>query len=900
MKPALLFAVLVAAQSGFGQKLPVETNELRKPRLVTHGDLFIRNASILTATHGTIGHGCILVRAGKIVAIGSKLQAPSGIPVIDATGKVVSPGIVDAHIHRGIDSTNEGSDAITAECRIIDVLNPDSKTVWQAVASGETSGLVLHGSANPVGAQSLVVKLKYGRSVNDLPIKDAPRMIKFALGENVTRSGQQNSNRFPHTRLGVEAVYRRAFTQAQEYIKKWKVYNLKRLSNPKTVPPQRDLRLETLADILKRKIWVQCHSYRADEILMLVRLSQEFGFKIGAMQHALESYKIAPELAKAGVGVSVFADEWAGKLELYDCIPYAPSILHKAGVNVSVNTDGVSGTTAINIDAAKSMRYGGLTEQEALDLITINPARELGIAHRTGSIDVGKDADLVIWDGHPLSVYSHVDTTIIDGEVFFQRRDAFGLDAKSTFKTKLDPFKYVPNQSLPKPSNMYAIVGATVHTVSGPIVKNGIVLVANGVIQAVGPKVKIPKNATVVDAHGMNVYPGFIDAGTTLGLIEFGQVGQASDERELGSNQPDLVAVTAVQAQSEHLPTTRNQGILTALTEPRGGSISGQASVIDLFGWTSELMGLKRKAGLSINWPGSGGFSFDGDQVEDDDDGDGAGTATERWERANRADTDDMGGDPQRARAAGGQRNRATTPQVSAGAQASAFDGGATEINAVFDKAIKYGKEHESIDLAMEAMQPYIKGELPVFIHANNAAGIRGIVAFAKKYKVKVVIEGGNEAWRVAKLLADNKIPVVLTAAGKSTLSANTTTNDWDPYDTPYASAALLKRAGVKFCFQSDGYSDSMNLPQRVGESCAYGLSPEDAVKALTQSAAEILGVADKIGSIAPGKLGNLVICDGDPLELTSNIRYIFVTGQPVELKSKFTRLRDQYMKRLQ
>jgi imidazolonepropionase-like amidohydrolase len=253
-----------------------------------------------------------------------------------------------------------------------------------------------------------------------------------------------------------------------------------------------------------------------------------------------------------------------------------------------------------------------------------------------------------------------------------------------------------------------------------------------------------------------------------------------------------------------------------------------------------------------------------------------------------------MGGDPQR------NRRNAQATTAADGAKASGESSGAPDIEVVFDKAIKYGKQHDAIDLEMEAMQPYLKGQLPIFIHANSASAIRGIVTFAKKYKVKVVIEGGNDSWRVAKLLADNKIPVVLNAAGKSTLSANTVSNDWDPYDTPYACAALLKRAGVKFCFQSDGYSDSMNLPQRVGESCAYGLSPDDAIKALTQSAAEILGVGDKIGTIAPGKLGNLVICDGDPLELTSNIRYIFVNGQPVELKSKFTRLRDQYMKRVQ
>ena len=891
MKLSALLAVFFATYVAFAQQFPVETNRDRKPKLQTHGDVFIKNGRILTATHGTIEKGSILIKGGKIVAIGN-IQAPPGIAVIDAYGKVVSPGIVDAHIHRGIDTTNEGSDAIVGEVRVLDVLNPDNKNIWQAVASGETSGLVLHGSANPVGGQSLVVKLKYGHSARELPIQDAPRMIKFALGENVTRSGQQNSTRFPHTRMGVEATYRRAFTQAREYIRKWDTYNSKHATDPKALPPQRDLRLETLADILRRKIWVQCHSYRADEILMLVRLSQEFGFKIGAMQHALESYKIAPELAKAGVGVSIFEDEWAGKLELYDCIPYAASILTKAGVNVSVNTDGVSGTTAINIDAAKTMRYGGLSEQQALDLITINPAKELGIDHRTGSIDVGKDGDIVIWDGHPLSVYSRVNTTIIEGEVYFQRRDAFGINGTSTTKNKLDPFKYIKDErSLPL-AKAYAIVGGAIHPVSGPTIKDGIVVVENGLVKAVGTKVAIPAHAVLVDAHGLNVYPGLIDAGTTLGLTEFGEVGQATDARELGNNQPDLVSLTAVQAQSEHLPTTRNQGVLTALTSGRGGTISCQASVLNLAGWTGELMGVKRKAGLTINWPGGGGFSFDGDYDEGDHD-------------LSADDTDDMGSDLQRTRGAGGQRNRpatgASTGTAAAGAQGNGGDEiGADEITSYFDKAIKYGKSHDDTDLAMEAMQPYVKGQLPVFIHVSSASSIRAAVSFAKKYKIKAVLMGAGDAWKEAKLLATNKIPVVLTAAGKSTLSANTVSNDWDPYDTPYVAPAILKKAGVKFCFQTDGYSDSMKLPQRVAESCAYGLSPDDALRAMTLSAAEILGVSDKVGSIAPGKLGNLVICDGDPFELTSNIRYIFVNGQPVEMTSRFTRLRDLYLRRVQ
>ncbi len=859
-----LWAIALPTLAG-AQTFPIETEALRKPTLVTHGDVFIKNGRILTATHGSIENGSILVRGGKIVAIGKNLTAPEGVPVIDATNKVVTPGIVDAHVHRGLDTTNEGTDAIVGEGRVLDVLNPDAKTLWQAIASGETSALLLHGSANPIGAESLVVKLKYAHKAAELPIPDAPRMIKFALGENVTRTGGNNATRFPHTRMGVEAVYRRAFTEAREYGKKWDDYEAKKATDPKAMAPQRDLRLETLNNILRRKIWVQCHSYRADEILMMVRLSQEFGFKIGAMQHALESYKIAPELAAAGVGVSIFVDDWAAKLELYDCIPYAAYILTEGGVNVSVNTDGLSGTTAINLDAAKAMRFGGFTEQQALDLITINPAKELGIDHRTGSLDVGKDGDIVVWDGNPMSIYSKVSATIIEGEVVFQRRDAFSLNSISKSKNVLDPIHYVEHPAVPKASKLYAIVGGTVHPVASPVIKNGTVILKDGKILAVGAKLKVPAGAVVVDAKGMQVFPGFIDAGSQIGLTEFGQVGQATDARENGTNQPDLVALTAVQHQSEHIATTRNQGITTVLTSPRGGTIGGQGSVMNLDGWTNELMGIKPKAALAMSWPGGGGFGgFGLAAVQDDDE-----------------ITDDLlGGAVAQGRGAQGN----STP---------------SDITSYFDKAIKYGKSHEATDLAMEAMQPYVTGKLPIFIRVRNAATIREAVEFADKYKLKIVLVGAQDAWKEAALLAKSKTPVIIDAAGKSTLGANNPANDWDPYDSPYAAAFLLKRAGVKFAFQSDDYASSMTLPMRAAESCAYGLGYDDMVRALTLSAAEILGVADQVGSITVGKMGNLVISDGDPFEMTSCIRYVFINGKPVELTSKFTRLRDQYLQRV-
>jgi len=872
--------VVLATSFALAQEMPCETEGMRKPTIKTGGTVLIKGARILTVTKGVIPKGDILIKNGKIAAIGPSINAPKGVTVIDATGKVVTPGIVDAHIHRGILATNEGTDSITAEVRIQDVLNPNAKALWQALSGGETTGMALHGSANCIGGQSCVIKLKYNRPVEELPVPDAPRMIKFALGENVTRSGSTNSNRFPKTRMGQQEVYRRAFTEAREYIKKWDEWEK---GGKKGAPPRKDLRLEALADILLGKVWVQCHCYRADELLMMVRLSQEFGFKIGALQHALEAYKIAPELVKAGIGVSIFQDEWSFKVEGYDAIPYNALICTKAGVNVSINTDGVSGLPSIAMDAAKTMRYGGFSEEQALSFITINPAKELGISQHVGSLEVGKDGDIAIWDGHPFSVYSHCDMTLIEGEPYFQRRDAFGVDATSTFKPVLTEDKHTAPLAVNDHAKRYAIVGATVHTVSGPVIENGTVLIEDGKIKQVGTSVPVPKDADtqVIDGKGLHVYPGFIDAGNSIGLSEVEPVGQMNDDSELGSYQPDLVAATAIQVQSEHLPVARMGGVLSALTRPTGGTVSGQASVINTFGWTTEQMALGNKM-LVVNFPNAGtGFGFDLGAFDDAEDGD--------------------------LLLGGGRGNGEYNPPLG-GAQGrgGGFGGGSTQsdLETYFKKAADYAKKREAdpntpIDLPLEAMIPYVKGQAPVLLRVRSASSIRNAVAFGEKMGLKIVLSGAADAWKVAKLLADKHIPVIIDPAGKSTLEANVPANDWDPYDTPFALPALLKRAGVQFCFQTDENANSFNLPERVGQSCGYGLSPDDAMRAMTLSAAEILGVSDRLGSIDAGKLGNLVITDGDPFEQTTNIVGIFVGGKQLPLESKFTRLRDQWMKRL-
>ncbi len=882
---ATLALALIVAPS-FAQNLPFETEADRKPKTVTGGNVLIRGARILTATRGTIEGGDILVRGGKIAQIGKGLSAPAGYAVVDARGKVVMPGIIDGHSHRASDGTNEGADSITGEVRIGDVLNLGALNVWQALASGHTSAMVLHGSANAVGGQSVVIKYKYKRTPEEAVVKGAPRMIKFALGENVTRKGDSGGSRFPRTRMGVEAVYRRAFTEAKQYMAAWADFE----SGKSKVRPRRDLRLETLSDILRRKIWVQCHSYRSDEILMMVRLSQEFGFKIGAMQHALESYKIAPELAKAGVGISIFADSWSFKQEGYDSIPWNAWICTKAGVNVSINTDGLAGTTALNIDAAKAMRYGGLTDDQALRMITINPAKELGIDFRTGSIEVGKDADLAIWDGHPLSVYSRCAMTMVEGEVFFERRDAFGVD-KSPTKAVLDPIKHVVEAPLPPASKVYAIVNAEIYPVSGPRIPIGTVVLEGGKIRAVGVKVAIPAGAYRIPGKGLKVYPGFIDGFTSMGLAEISPIPVMMDNSELGTNQPDLDALTGLWAESAHYGPARYNGVTNVLTAPRSGTVSGQAAVINTDGYTSEGFGVARKAALIVNYPGSG-RQVDFDVCSDEADASlllGLGGSLGE----NHVDEDHLT-EAQREQyfdLLGG----AAFPQ--AAPKPAEPD---STLSAYFDKAIQYladrkAKPSTPVDLSLEAMAPYVRGERLVIFAARNAPSIRSVVAFVKKYKLKAAIQGGSEAWKEAKLLSDSKIPVILSPAGKATLGANTTDAAWDPYDTPYANAGILAKAGVKFCFQSGDSSESMNLPVRVGQHVAYGLKPADALRALTLSAAEILGVSDRLGSLQAGKLGNVIVADGDPFELTTSIRYVFIEGKPRPMVSKHTLLRDKY-----
>ena len=401
-----------------------------RPASAEAAPTLIRNATVLTVTKGTLQNTDVLMRGGKIAEIGQNLQAPAGAQVIDATGKFVMPGIIDPHSHMMADAINEGSRSVTSMVRIADVIDPTAVNVYRALAGGVTTINILHGSANTIGGQNATVKLKYGRPASEMVFAGAPPGIKFALGENVTQKNSQDRNRalgrpmrYPVTRMGQEEVLRDAFTRARDYQHEWADHRARQGRGERNlVAPRRDLELEPLVEVMEGKRLVHAHGYRADELLMLLNVAKEFGFKVQTLQHGLEGYKIASEIAAAGAGLSSFADSWSYKIEAYDAIPHNAAILMKHGVLTTINSDSDERIRRLNVDAAKLMRYGGLTEEEALRTITINGAQQLGVGDRTGSIEVGKDADLAIWSGHPLSVYSTAETTFIDGQIYFDKQ----------------------------------------------------------------------------------------------------------------------------------------------------------------------------------------------------------------------------------------------------------------------------------------------------------------------------------------------------------------------------------------------------------------------------------------------------------------------------------------------
>ncbi len=388
--------------------------------------VLLRDATVWTqGPQGTLEGADLLVRDGRVAGVGYDLEAPPGALVIDAAGHHVTPGIIDCHSHAFVQgAVNEGTRSCTAQVRIADVIDAQTVDIYRQLAGGVTTANLLHGSANAIGGQSAVVQLRWREPPQRLLMEGAPPGIKFALGENPKRSnwGRQLSPRFPSSRLGVTEVIRERFLAARNYQRQLVDWRVASARDPGASPPRIDLELEALSEVLAGRRKVHCHSYRQDEILAMIRLAEELGFTVGTFQHVLEGYKVADEIAAHGAGASTFSDWWAYKFEVYDAIAYNGALMHQRGVLVSFNSDSAEMARRLNLEAAKAMRYGGLSPEEALALVTINPARQLGIDAVVGSLEVGKQADFAVWSGHPLEATSRCEQTWIEGQPRFDRR----------------------------------------------------------------------------------------------------------------------------------------------------------------------------------------------------------------------------------------------------------------------------------------------------------------------------------------------------------------------------------------------------------------------------------------------------------------------------------------------
>ncbi len=550
------------------------------------------------------------------------------------------------------------------------------------------------------------------------------------------------------------------------------------------------------------------------------------------------------------------------------------------GVTASINSDAVGEmTNRLYVQAAKAMKYGSVSEEEALKMITLNPAKHLRIQHRVGSIETGKDADLAIYTAHPFSADAQVAYTLVDGQVYFDRSkvettavaletlhteagDSGEADDSPAIRERFATWKAPESAPLPpgygdvqapalSSSRDVAIVGGKVLTMAGAAVEKGTVLIRNGKIAAVGTDVEIPPGVEVIDAKGLTVTPGLINAGTTVGLSEIGAVSATRDEREIQDVNSSVKAAVAIHPHSEMIPVTRANGVTTTLSAPTGGWISGQAALIDLAGWTAPELVATSPLAMMVSFPEHSGFA-----------------APDKEERE-RIDKD-----------------RKTLWSWMRRAQAYA---GALASGRLPSQPMTSSDNDDRDEL--EALVPVVRGELSVVIQAETAEGIRAALVFAKELGLKTILAGTRDVWRVAGELAAAGVPVILGPLESRPAPG-------DPYDAVFRAAALLEKAGVPFCFRTGGATNARNLPFHAGLAVAFGLSRESAWRAMTRRAAEILGVSQHYGSLEVGKVANVVVAEGDLLDVPTRVRYVFIRGQSVDLSSRHTRLYEKFRAR--
>jgi imidazolonepropionase-like amidohydrolase len=852
--------------------LPDEDENETQPGGSSKPMLVYKGARIYTCAGPVIERGILVVQDGKIIAIGpeSEIAVPKGAIVHDISGKTIIPGLVDTHSHIGIFGRpatgasadgNEMTGPVQPGLRALDAINPDDPGIRMALAGGVTTANIMPGSGNAIGGQTLYVKLR-GAVVEAMRVLRGLVLggIKFANGENpIGAYGKKGAA--PGTRMKVAALQREQLTKARDYKRQKDAYKKAAAEGKKAVAADVDLGLEALVEVLDRKRTVHFHCHRADDIMTAVRLSEEFGFEL-VLQHCTEGYRVAEELAKRKMWVSVtLVDSPGGKPEVLGLLEENAAIMLRAGVKVAINTDDFITESRFLLRTGAIAVRGGMSEDMALKALTLHGAEMMHLEDRCGSLEKGKDADFVVLSGAPFSVYTKVLETHIEGEKVFDRTrhqdwtyqaggfalaDQSRLPKQPSTIEKPQPVVSAPSRpnGAARPNGTaqrIAVYAGRIHTISGGTIADGVVMVEGGKITHVGPRNgwQLPADTAVLTAAV--VTPGLIDAQTTVGVSGILNIAKADQDQDEMSdpNQADLRVLDSFNPSEALLEFVREQGVTVVHATPgRANVIAGQTGIFRTYGTTVEKMALKFPAGILVNL---------------------------------------------------GEHPKSSYPGKAPGTRMAT----ANLIRTALTNAQAHAKKRQSDEkkpgpnLKLEALEPALKGEIPVYFSAHRADDLMTALRLAEEYKLKPVLCLATEGYLIADKLVAAKVPVIVHPTMQRASAMET-------FNVHLGNAAAL--ADRKIPLTMGTAFESYVPKQRVlryeaAMAAVNGLGFDRALSAITLDAAKLLGIDDRFGSIEAGKVADLVLYDGDPFEHTSHVTHTLIDGRVVWDREEYLKL---------
>jgi imidazolonepropionase-like amidohydrolase len=840
------------------------------------GAVVYKGARILTAAGPAIENGILVVQGGKIVAIGKEgeLALPDAATVRDLSGKTIIPGLVDTHSHIGIyprpavpanSDGNEATGPVQSGLRAIDSIYPDDPGIHMAVAGGVTTANIMPGSANVIGGQTLYVKLR-GRTVEEMRIKDVPVLggLKMANGDNP--KGYARKQQAPMTRMKVAALQREQFAKARDYQRQWEAYRKALAANDSKAakgPPDTDLAMESLVEVLERKRTVHFHSHRADDLMTAMRIAEEFGFEL-VLHHCTEGYRIADEIARRKIPVSLtLVDSPGGKLEVAALLEENAAILEKAGVTVAINTDDFITESRFLLRTGAIALRGGMTADGALKALTLNAAKIMHLDKRLGSLEKGKDADFSILSGPPFSVYSKVLETYIDGVRVFDRARPQDLAYQTGGFALTDQKRLPAPAAIAKPRNSdgeppkapegapvakekpqrMAVFAQRLHTVAKGTIDDGVVLIEDGKIKYVGPRAGFNYEAGTPVLAAREVTPGLIDAHSVVGLSGFLNVPADQDHDELSDpNQADVRILDSFNPNEPLLQFVRENGVTVVNATPgRANVIAGQTGVFRTYGGSAEKMALRFPSGLLVN----------------------------------------LGEAPKQSYPNKFPGTRMGTANLLRTAFTQA------QVNARKRETAKEDDKKPPRNLKIEALELALQGKAPVIFSAHRADDIGTALRIAKEFKLHAILDLATEGYLVSDALADAKSPVIVhpTMQRVSTL---------ETYNTALGTAAFLadRRIPLAIGTAVESYVPKTRvLRHEAAIAMVNGLGFDRALRAITLDAAKILGIQDRFGSLEVGKAADLILYDGDPFEYATHVTATVIDGRVVFDRSEYLKL---------